>query len=340
MLIMEQYNMAEPLVSVSMVTYNHQNYIAQAIESVLEQKTAFVVELVIGEDCSPDDTREICLNYKEKYPDRIKLVFQEKNVGSRQNAIDTLNACTGKYIAICDGDDYWTDKNKLQKQVDFLERNPDFALCCHRAQVRNETKKTLTTPKAYTKSEFTQADIANHNLVQTVTEIFHREILDNLPKKFYSSISSDYFLNMTASSLGKVKYFPDVMAVYRQHGGGIWTSITKISGLQATLNVLYSFLKTELSDDVCYNLKKNIVRHQIKIYDLLKQSGKESEAKESLSKVLSHDFLDAWNSELESYITSKERKERKIGKLVFKPYLLFRKSLSRLTFFIHRLQYK
>ena len=137
-----------PMVSVSMVTYNHQKYLRQAIEGVLMQRTTFPVQLVIGEDCSTDGTLDICIEYKNKYPEQIKLVSHTQNVGSKQNAIDTINACEGKYIAICDGDDYWIDKNKLQRQISFLETHPEFSICCHRAQVLNEKNRTIKTPKA------------------------------------------------------------------------------------------------------------------------------------------------------------------------------------------------
>ncbi|MDF1549683.1 MAG: glycosyltransferase, partial [Bacteroidales bacterium] len=121
--------------SVCMITYNHEKYIGQAIEGVLMQKTNFDIELLIGEDFSNDNTRNICMGYKNKYPDKIKLLLREKNIGMMRNFIQTLNTCKGKYIALCDGDDYWTDPLKLQKQVDFLEANPEYALCYHRVNI-------------------------------------------------------------------------------------------------------------------------------------------------------------------------------------------------------------
>lgn len=116
----------KPLVSVWMITYNHEKFIAQAIDSVIMQKTNFDYEIVIGEDCSTDRTREIVLEYKAKHPDKFKLLLQEKNVGMMQNFIVTLKTCNGKYIALLEGDDYWTDPLKLQKQVDFLQANLVF----------------------------------------------------------------------------------------------------------------------------------------------------------------------------------------------------------------------
>lgn len=122
--------MKDPLVSVKMITYNHAPYIAQAIEGVLQQKTNFPFELVIGEDCSTDGTREIVFNYQKKYPDIIRVITSEQNVGARTNGYRTEKACRGKYIAYCEGDDYWHRSDKLQKQVDYMENHPECGLVC------------------------------------------------------------------------------------------------------------------------------------------------------------------------------------------------------------------
>jgi glycosyltransferase involved in cell wall biosynthesis len=117
-----------PLVSVQMITYNHEPYIDQAIEGVLFQETDFSIELVIGEDCSTDRTREIVMKYQNKHPDIIRVITSDHNVGARKNSQRTIKACRGKYIAFCEGDDYWHDPNKLQIQYDYLEKHPEFGL--------------------------------------------------------------------------------------------------------------------------------------------------------------------------------------------------------------------
>jgi len=120
--------MTEPLVSVNMITYNHAAYIAQAIEGVLQQKVNFPFELIIGEDCSTDGTREIVLEYQKKRPDVIRVITSEKNVGAGNNALRIMKACRGKYIAYCEGDDYWHHPEKLQKQVDYMEGHQECGL--------------------------------------------------------------------------------------------------------------------------------------------------------------------------------------------------------------------
>ena len=120
--------MTESLVSVSMITYNHAPYIAQAIEGVLQQKVNFPIELVVGEDCSTDGTRQIVLEYQKKYPDIIRVITSDNNVGSHKNSLRTMKACRGKYIAFCEGDDYWHHPHKLRIQVDYLETHPECGL--------------------------------------------------------------------------------------------------------------------------------------------------------------------------------------------------------------------
>lgn len=120
--------MNESLVSIGMITYNHRPFIAQAIEGVLQQKANFPFELVIGEDCSTDGTREIVFKYQKRYPGIIKVVTSDNNIGMIKNSLRTLKNCGGKYLAFCEGDDYWHNPNKMHKQVEYLENNADCGL--------------------------------------------------------------------------------------------------------------------------------------------------------------------------------------------------------------------
>lgn len=126
-----------PLVSVCMTTYNHERYIAQAIESVLRQQTDFAVEVVVGEDCSTDNTLAICREYEAKYPDRVRVIVSERNIGMYANYRRTIEACRGEYVAMCDGDDWFSDPNKLQLQVDKL-RAEGAAMCYTRSERRSD----------------------------------------------------------------------------------------------------------------------------------------------------------------------------------------------------------
>src|SRR5882762_4326458 len=118
-----------PKVSVAMICYKQEQFITQAVESAMMQKTDFPYELVISDDCSPDSTREIALDLQRRYPDRIRLLLPETNRGMMSNFVQTLRACTGDYIALLEGDDYWIDARKLQKQADLLDTHPEFPAC-------------------------------------------------------------------------------------------------------------------------------------------------------------------------------------------------------------------
>ena len=127
----------EPLLSIVTITYNHEPYIRKCIEGVLIQQVNFPIEFIIAEDCSTDGTLAICKEYSEKYPDLIKLITSENNVGAIANERRAMKAAKGKYIAFCEGDDYWTDPLKLQKQVDFLEEHPEYSVTFHRCKHYN-----------------------------------------------------------------------------------------------------------------------------------------------------------------------------------------------------------
>ena len=125
------------LVSIVCITYNHEPYLRQTLEGFLMQETNFPVEIILAEDCSTDGTRSICEEYAAKYLEKIKYIYRDHNVGYNENEYEAMCAASGKYIAYCEGDDYWTDPLKLQKQVDFLEAHPEYSVCWHRCKHRN-----------------------------------------------------------------------------------------------------------------------------------------------------------------------------------------------------------
>ncbi|MDN5292277.1 MAG: hypothetical protein PWQ06_2516 [Anaerophaga sp.] len=213
-----------PLVSVWMITYNHERYIAQAIEGVLMQKTNFKIELVIGEDCSTDNTAQIIKEYEKKYPQIIKPRFNQTNLGVIPNMIKTLNECTGKYIALCEGDDYWTDPYKLQKQVDFLEKNPDHIMCFTNVSWCNENNKIIKNRAIPLKEDKTYIHSDMPILAPTLTRLFRNIKLKEIPLK-ENFIGFDAFLLIWQSNFGKIKYINEVTANYRIQSTGIWSNM-------------------------------------------------------------------------------------------------------------------
>ncbi|WP_222707204.1 glycosyltransferase [Pontibacter qinzhouensis] len=235
-----------PIVSVCMITYNHERFIAQAIEGVLMQKTEFPIELIIGDDFSTDRTREICIDYQKKFPEIIKLRLPPKNLGVMPNFIQNLQACKGKYIGICEGDDFWTDPFKLQKQVDFLEANPDFSLCFTDATVVNEfgvcIGKKLTSRY---KRNLTQTDILSSTTPPTLTVLFREKVFSSMiPKDLKLVLNGDTFLFSLLTYNGDAAYMDYCSAAYRVHNGGVWSMIDKEKKLRNSIRTFTHYLES------------------------------------------------------------------------------------------------
>jgi len=219
--------MPAPLVSVRVITYNHENFIAQCIEGILMQRTDFPFEVVIGEDCSTDRTREIVLDYQARYPDKIRTITSEANVGAMNNVIRVQQACQGKYHAYCEGDDYWIDPLKLQKQADFLEAHPDVSLCFHNVIILNESKTfgrlCFESPFPET-MDFNQVH-GNCGIIPPMVSIMARgEVLATLPAWRAKIKFGDVLVWLWCAHHGNYGYLNEVMSVYRRHSGGITTS--------------------------------------------------------------------------------------------------------------------
>ncbi len=213
------------MVSVSMITYNHERYLRRAIEGVLAQKTEFPIILIIGEDCSTDKTRQICLEYQKQYPEIIKLRLNKKNIGYRKNWDNNLVACTGNYIAICDGDDYWTDPLKLQKQVDFLEANPKYILAFHDGAVINENNEIIrpTKLKAHQVQDIPSDKLKTDPSLQTVG-VCYRNVPLKFTRRIKKALNGDTLLVGFLAQFGDAKYMGKEIAPAhnRIHGEGVW----------------------------------------------------------------------------------------------------------------------
>jgi len=213
-------------VSVCMITYNHENYLRQAIQSVLMQKTQFDFELVIANDNSPDNTTIIIEEFINQHPNghKIKFLNNKENLGIMPNFINALKNCNSDYIALCEGDDYWIDENKLQKQVDFLEKNDDYAICFHKVNV--ETKGTIgdDTITSLSNQTTTIYDLAKGNYIHTCSVVYRNHLFADFPNYFYTSPIGDYFLHMLNAQYGKIHFINQTMAIYRVHATSYWSS--------------------------------------------------------------------------------------------------------------------
>ena len=217
------------LLSVFCLVYNHKDFIARAIEGMLMQKTDFKFEIVIGEDNSTDGSREIVFEYAEKYPEMITVVTSEVNVGMKANAARTKKMCTGKYIAFCEGDDYWTYPLKLQTQVDFLETNPDFSLCFHNAILLWDDKSRQ--PDYFCSKDqkliSTTEDVISSYFIPTASMVLRTEYFHDFPDWFKDVYNGDWGTQLIFSTKGKIRYFDDLMSVYRKNAHGLSGSAGK-----------------------------------------------------------------------------------------------------------------
>lgn len=231
--------MENPLLSICIICYNQSTYIIQAIESVLSQQTDFTKEIIIADDYSTDGTREIVIDYRKKFPDLIKILPRASNVGPAKNFTELFYAANGKYIAYLEGDDYWTDNNKLQKQIDFLEANPDFSVCFTDSleifsEDPNDTRNYLR-GGSYTKSETTINDLIFRNYIQTCTVVFKNKLFEKFPKWYTELKMGDWPLHLLNAQYGKIKYLNFHSAIHRNHSSGVWSTQNILGKIYLTL---------------------------------------------------------------------------------------------------------
>ena len=211
-----------PLVSVKCMTYNQEKYIGQCIDGFLMQKTSFPFEILIHDDCSTDNTTDIVLAYAKKFPKIIKPILEDENQyskhdGSHHKKIDA--AIKGKYIALCEGDDYWIDENKLQMQVDFLEGNPDYGMCYTKSKQYNQSMQKFNKKSIGADFDGFEDLFKNGNRIPTLTTVYRKDLLDKYQKEIQPSnkgwLMGDYPMWLYFSHESKVKFFDKTTAVYR-----------------------------------------------------------------------------------------------------------------------------
>lgn len=211
--------------SICCITYNHGKFIRQALDGFQKQKTNFEIEIIICDDNSKDDTKEIISIYAANDP-RIRFIANEKNIGMMPNFIQALQACTGNYIALCEGDDYWINENKLQKQVDFLEQHKDVAVCFHRAKLVYDEgiSESFRDINKDTPQVTTLHDLVKGNYIHTPTCVF-RKTVNVFPNWFVKVPTGDWVLHMLNAEHGNIYFMQEEMAAYRIHYGGVLSTI-------------------------------------------------------------------------------------------------------------------
>jgi glycosyltransferase involved in cell wall biosynthesis len=227
-------------VSVCCLAYNHEKYIREAIESFVQQKTDFRYEILVNDDCSSDNTRKIIEECEIKYPGKVRGIYHNENQYSKGINVFFSNfstSCKGEYIAICEGDDFWTSEDKLQKQVDFLDRNKDYSLCVHNTKILNlynGTTKLFNRHDCEYDIEMDDIIKWDQNLFHASSEVFRTEFLPQMPRYCFNTKAGDYPFALYLRTQGKIRYLPEVMSVYRYGVEGSYTDNMKSSDIIAS----------------------------------------------------------------------------------------------------------
>jgi glycosyltransferase involved in cell wall biosynthesis len=241
--VLEPINNSKPLVSVCVVTYNQEQYIAQNLESILAQKTNFPFEIVVGEDVSKDRTRAICQKYAEQYPTVIRLLDTPKNLGAMQNSLRTFRESRGAYIALLEGDDYWIDDKKLQKQVDALEKDSKRTICfTGRKDFDEENNVFVTVNGDRGDNCFYPKDFAQNTFFHTSTALFRKPKTDNWLDKLATFTIGDrpMFILLLMESGGYAYKLKDICSVFRLNNN---SSFTPTKPLQRSILVAKMYIE-------------------------------------------------------------------------------------------------
>jgi len=223
--------MSEPIVSVCMITYNHEPYLREAIESVLAQRTSFGFELVIGEDCSPDRTREIALEFQRTHPDVVRVLPNTARLGAHQNFERTLAACRGDYVALLEGDDFWTHTHKLQRQVEVLEKHSDISVVFH--DVWKDTPESAWEvaglfPNGNCSQRTNIRDVLRRYYLHTASIMVRNPRSSGLPRWLHESYMGDWPFVVFCALSGDIYYIRESMATHRVTGKGTWSALSQI----------------------------------------------------------------------------------------------------------------
>ncbi|HEU0252482.1 MAG TPA: glycosyltransferase [Pyrinomonadaceae bacterium] len=262
---------SKPRVSILVTTYNQEHLITQAIDSILMQDVNFAYEIVIGEDASTDRTREIVIALGQQHPDKIRVLLRNEEVANRDRAIglagkinylEALRACRGEYVAILDGDDYFTSPHKLQKQVDFLESHPDCAICFHNVIAIHENGAPAEEMCAADQTEISDIEeLLWGNFIPACSIMYRREPLVQIPGWFLTARMGDWPLNIFKAQYGKIGYINEVMAAYRVHAAGVWSPRKRSQQLLTSIRVLEN-----IDRDLGYKYRHTIRRAKTRFF--------------------------------------------------------------------------
>jgi glycosyltransferase involved in cell wall biosynthesis len=216
-------------VSVILITYNHELYVRQAIESVLMQETAFGVEVIISDDCSTDGTPAILGDYESRYPDRIRVLRSSRNLCTNEVLMRAWDLARGEYVALLDGDDFWTHPAKLHRQASLLDMDRGFSGCCHNVRVEHVDRGSP--PDCYNPTGgaevVTIQDLLRGNVVATCSVMYRKSLVPILPEWYRTARYGDWPLHLLFADRGPLRYLEQEMATYRIHSSGYWSRMSE-----------------------------------------------------------------------------------------------------------------
>jgi len=290
-------NKIKPDVSVIVLAYQHSPYIEKCIQSMMEQKTNFVYEIIIGEDESTDGTRQICIEYAEKYPNKIRLFLRNRkdvlyingNPTGRFNFIENLKAVRGKYIALCDGDDYWIDPYKLQKQVDFLENNPSYVMTYHPVIFVDEYHQQFSKSNGKVKIKNIK-DLLTSKIEIYTGSVVYKNVLKKFPKWCNEVFFGDHVLFVLLARNGDLKSIPENMSAYRIHTSNVVSNTTSIKWAQGNIE-FFNYLYKELPEKFHGFINTGIFRHHKKLIGSYCENGFYTETTTSIKNAIKLNLL-------------------------------------------------
>lgn len=224
-------------VSVLVCTYNHEKFIEEAVCSVLEQEATFTYEVVIIDDCSTDRTRSLAVKLRDQHPQRIRLLLAEKNKNDNRVWMEVIHTTLSPYIALLDGDDYWTSPHKLQRQVNFLDTHPDFSVSFHNATAFFEDGSA----PSYSFNHPLQGEIVTledlwvGNIIAGCSPMLRRSAIRRIPEWFVDIKWGDWALYILAAEQGNIGYIRDIMGAYRVHNGGVWSGLSESQQIEGVI---------------------------------------------------------------------------------------------------------
>jgi len=269
-----------PIVSICCTTYNHEKFIRKCLDGFLMQETTFPVEVLINDDASTDRTADIIREYENNYPHIIRPIYQVENQyskGKKPNPSFNYPRSNGKYIALCEGDDYWIHPQKLLKQIYFLEANDDYSICFHNAKILNNGNLVDNYLKKIGPDTTNITDLAKDNYIYTASSLVRNYYSKGLPGYFESCQVGDYPFLLFAAQTGKIKFIDECMSVYRIHEGGVWSTKTTIEKLESSA-AIFKHLMNNFNSEVNSILKDRHIELLNKVIEEYKKLATKKQA--------------------------------------------------------------